>query len=158
MLKRISAMIVMLALLLLLVTPAMDVAAYETKIVEAGSDAPELQQISPPDDTGAVPLGYVAISREEAVEKIREAMEDREDDVQVSINHSGYATKEILEEMMEDAMDHTGKPTEGDYLLWQFESWEATTHTSMYPSYYRLDYHIHLKYYTTAKQEKKVNT
>jgi hypothetical protein len=156
--KSYTKLIAMFLVLILLITPALNVSVQDAERVETTPIVQGLERISSPNEKAeAVPLGYVYISREEAVEQIREKMEDREDYVQVSIKYEGYPSEEILEEMMEDAMDHTGKPTEGDYLLWQFESWEATTHSSIYPSYYALDYHIHLEYYTTAKQEKQVD-
>ncbi len=73
--------------------------------------------------------------------------------------NSSYSIGEIYELIWEAAFTHTGVPTEGDYLRWQ---WDYRYGSSIYYSYsggyYYLDFTYPVDYYTTAAQEKTVTS
>jgi hypothetical protein len=57
-----------------------------------------------------------------------------------------------------EAMSHTGNPTEGDYLKWQYAGWKSsgsTYHVTAGICYYTIKYTM--TYYTTLEQEEEVD-
>ena len=65
---------------------------------------------------------------------------------------------QLLNDIMNWAMVHTGNPTEGDYILWQYAGWEASISGSYDNSYIYLTVTYTMTYYTTAAQEAKMDT
>lgn len=61
---------------------------------------------------------------EEAGEQIREGMKQREEVIQVYYQAPEYVDG-IMREIAQEALIHTGEPTEGDYLKWQYGGWNA---------------------------------
>ncbi len=91
-------------------------------------------------------------SIEDAGTIIREAMKSREEVVVVYFVAEEYS-RDLLVEISEQALIHTGNPTEGDYLMWQYGGWNTST------SYYTEDDMCYMTieytyiYYTTSEQE-----
>lgn len=95
-------------------------------------------------------------SIEEAGAQLREGMKQREENVVVYVKAPEYS-KELLIEISDQAVTHTGNPAEGDYLKWQYGGWKTST------SYYEENEICFMQttytftYYTTAEQETAVD-
>ncbi len=92
----------------------------------------------------------------QTAEYVREKLENREDVITV-----GIKTKSVSEELaytvFEEALDHTGVPTEGDYIRLQYGGWSANVswYTIEETNYVTLTYTI--TYFTTAEQEEELD-
>lgn len=90
-------------------------------------------------------------SIEEAGVMIRGGMKNRENTIRYKYAAEGSVlTTESLIAMMNHALIHTGNPTEGDYLKFQYAGFRATVNS---------DYIITwtITYYTSAEQEAQMN-
>jgi len=90
----------------------------------------------------------------EAGTVLREGMKAREKTIQI-----GYTTKKklnnsIMNEFMEEALKHTGVPTEGDYLKAHYLSYQASAKGTVQSGVYNWVFTYTVKYRTTADQEK----
>ena len=101
---------------------------------------------------------YVTI--EEAGLLVRPLMKERVATVAVNVNVP-QATDEYLDMVGEKIIDiataHTGVPTEGDYLAWQYGGFHASIEGSGYEGDYNLTFTYTIPYYTTAAEEQKVD-
>lgn len=63
----------------------------------------------------------------------------------------------FINECCEEAFEHTGNPTEGEYIRWQYAKydWEAVDLNALDRDY-TCYFDVHFVYYTTAKQETAV--
>ncbi|SDG41464.1 transglutaminase domain-containing protein [Marvinbryantia formatexigens] len=97
--------------------------------------------------------GYV--SEAAAAESFRGQMKQREEEIVVLVETTAD-TDGMLRRIAEAAMAHTGNPTEGDYLKWQYAGWRGTLggYTAGGVKYLTLTYT--LTYYTDAAQEQYV--
>jgi len=100
-------------------------------------------------------------SIDEAGEIIRESMKDRQESVNVFVFDT-EATQEsfdaLVENIMYAALDHTGVPTEGDYLAWQYGGYGASASVYTDENGYYFDITYSLTYYTTVSEEEKVDS
>lgn len=102
---------------------------------------------------------YYSVS--EAADVIRPYLKQRIEEFTVNAYLRNFNNNEQLKTLMTDiidaAMEHTGVPTEGDYLLWQYAGWSASCNggESNGTAYVTISYT--LTYYTTAAQERKVD-
>ena len=97
---------------------------------------------------------YYFTSQAEAERQIRNYLKQRTAAITVYVKGPlNKTTKQTAHDMMNNAMAHTGKPKEGDYLLWHYSSWKAkiTTVGSDYIYEYTVEYN------TTAQQEQQVD-
>lgn len=100
---------------------------------------------------------YVS-SDEEAAETLRAGMVDRENLIQVYIKLNDLQTLQThFRNIFVEALEHTGKPTEGDYLKWHYAGYGggASYYTVGNDYYVTLTYQV--SYYTTAAQEAAVD-
>ena len=101
------------------------------------------------------PITYYE-SIEDAAKVLREKMEDREATISIGFKTKDNPNEVPLSKMIIDsALEHTGNPTQGDYLLWQYKRYGCHTAGSYYPStgIYELKLTYTLEYYTTNAQE-----
>ena len=95
---------------------------------------------------------------EEAALKLRENMKARKTSFDLYVQAAGTGElsnyQNVVNELMRQATAHTGKPTEGDYLLWQIGQWGGTVEQNNA----LLHYKVEMTYYTTAEQEKELTT
>lgn len=98
--------------------------------------------------------------------KLRESLKNREAEITVYYQTTEEPDGEIAKEIWNAALEHTGKPTEGDYILFQYESLEIpdyditaatpteteNSETSAKTTYY-LPITYKVTYYTTYGQE-----
>lgn len=87
----------------------------------------------------------------------RQGMKKRQETIEVGFQAPEYDST-MAKRIMESAMLHTGVPTEGDYLRWQYAGWKCQI------SYYKVDglcyftFTYTMTYYTTAEQEAMVDS
>lgn len=127
----------------------------ETYINPLYADEIRESDLASPDEASAIATyanEEYTDSVEEAGAKIREGMKQREESIVIYFQAPEYS-KELLVEIANQALVHTGNPTEGDYLRWQYGSWTSST------SYYTKDSTDYMTitytytYYTTSEQE-----
>ena len=104
-----------------------------------------------------------ATTVEGAGRTLREGMKDRQETVNVYIQiPADAATDEYLQELFfliaDAALVHTGVPTEGDYLAWQYGGWKGSAGGDYVGDNANLTYTYTLTYYTSAAQEDKVDS
>ncbi len=95
---------------------------------------------------GTDAVTYSCGSIEEAAAALREGMKARETDV--TIRYTGSESFDYRA-VLDLAMAHTGNPTEGDYLRFQYGGWSIR--------YSSTEYRYQLTYYTTAEQEAELD-
>ena len=97
----------------------------------------------------------------EAGAVVREAMARREPSVDVGLmipNFEDQLMYDALYDIFDQAIVHTGTPTHGDYLQWQYASWGGGADGSLQGTTAYLIYTFSFTYYTTADQEAQVDT
>ncbi|MGM9625909.1 MAG: transglutaminase domain-containing protein [Eubacteriales bacterium] len=98
---------------------------------------------------------------EEAGAILRSGMKKREETVEVSVYYASY-TKEMLQEdmmnMADIALGHTGQPTEGDYLRWQYGGWNCTANGVYEGEGAVWTFQYTITYYTTYEQEQEMDS
>ena len=62
---------------------------------------------------------------EDAAAILRNGMKNREAEITVNLCYEGTYNVEIFETIFDTAIAHTGVPTEGDYLAFQYKEWVA---------------------------------
>lgn len=97
-------------------------------------------------------------SVEEAGSQLRQKMKQREESVEIYLRAEAYS-RELLLAVTEQALLHTGNPTEGDYLRWQFGGWKTSTSYVEDPNadYIYMTITFTITYYTTAAQEQTMD-
>ncbi len=90
----------------------------------------------------------------DAAEVVREGMVNRTETVVVyyTCSSSDYISS-IMREIVTEAMEHTGVPDEGDYLLWSVSDYKASASFSVSGTTYYVTITYTFTYYTTAEQE-----
>ncbi len=106
-----------------------------------------------------------------AAEKLRKSLTNREAEITVYYQTTENPDDAAAEEIWNAALKHTGKPTEGDYLRFQYESLEIPAYeitastaaedenskTAAETTYY-LPITYKVTYYTTQEQETELST
>ncbi len=93
-----------------------------------------------------------------AVELLRAAMVSRLGTVVIPIATADTDHNAQMKRIFQAALKHTGNPVEGDYLMWQYASWKASSryYEDSGIRYYTTTFT--LSYYTDAEQEAVVDT
>ena len=103
------------------------------------------------------PVSTVACADEaEAVAHMRQQMKQRSPSVSFSISLK-EGDPDLADRVFEKAVAHTGVPTEGDYLLWQFDRWSCSISGYTDRNGYHLTYTYDLFYHTSAQQEAEMD-
>lgn len=113
--------------------------------------------------TGAETRASVAYytSTASAAAYLRECMTKRSGTISVGYktkNYSDSASSDLCYEFFDSAVEHTGVPNEGDYLLWHYGGWQCSIDVEVTGSTYYLIYTYTMTYYTTSRQESAVAT
>lgn len=99
---------------------------------------------------------------QEAAEIIREGMKNRQESIVVYFHMADYNKDDataMITNMAANAMTHTGVPTEGDYLMWQYGGFEASAKGTLNDDNSAdLAITYTYTYYTTAEEEAEVDT
>lgn len=130
----------------------------EDDLVKSTHSRPDASPCADPEYTTSV---------QEAGKTMRAAMKKRQASVTLYFQNSGATVEDAvadmenkLYEITDIALEHTGEPTEGDYLMWQFGGWEIPEDGGS--AYYEeTDFYwtlpINITYYTTAAEENQVD-
>lgn len=121
----------------------------------AGEEEPTL------DGAAEVVIDVVCTTVEEAAAVVREQMKARTTSFVFDFYTTNYSVARdctaLLEEIVNQALVHTGDPKEGDYLLWQYRKYDAWPTADVDGFYvngvFHLDLHFIFSYYTSAEQE-----
>ena len=98
------------------------------------------------------------LTEEEAAKLIRAYMCDRVESFTVYfVTEKEEYVKADIQALLDQAMEHTGFPTEGDYLAWQYAGWKASYSHSIADGVYQYTMTFTVPYYTTAEQEQWVD-
>ena len=65
--------------------------------------------------------------------------------------------KSLCKSIASEALIHTGNPTEGDYLHWQYAGWRCSISYYSRDDIYYITYTYTITYYTTAEQESELD-
>mgnify|MGYP001059384000 CR=1 FL=1 len=136
---------------------------------EDETETEDVQEIETASESGIDTAQY--LTTVDAVgEKLRESLTNREAEITVYYQTTEEPGSEIAAEIWDKALEHTGKPTQGDYLLFQYESLEIPDYdiivepsasakngeTPAEMTYY-LPITYKLTYYTTYGQETELD-
>ena len=99
---------------------------------------------------------YFCETDAEAAEYLRQQMKQRAERVIIEMILPDFDDT-LVDRAFDRAVAHTGVPTEGDYLLWQFGGWNCSISGSWDGKHYYLTYDIYISYYTTAQQEAEMD-
>ena len=98
-------------------------------------------------------------NEDEAADELREDMKERKSSSAVGIKGKTDQEKlqQVIGKLVEKATEHTGKPDEGDYILFQYSSYkgQARTQKSGVSPVVQIEYD--LSYYDDAEQEAEVD-
>ena len=105
-------------------------------------------------------------SIEEAGAYMRSQMKQRSETIEVRLqseiaeegadeNEISNTINSLAQSILSNALIHTGKPTEGDYLQWQYAGYKYKGSYSKNDGIYCITYTI--TYYTTAEQESELD-
>ena len=98
------------------------------------------------------------LTEEEAAKLIRAYMCARVESFTVYfVTEKEEYVKADIQALLDQAMEHTGFPTEGDYLAWQYAGWKASYSHSIADGVYQYTMTFTVPYYTTAEQEQWVD-
>ena len=106
----------------------------------------------------AEPRAEVYVPEEEAIQQIRDAMKARKNEFTIYIRTQNTASGEVVQDCLLAAFDHTGVPTEGDYLAWQYAGWGVPSYSRKQDGAYtniRVTYTV--GYYDTAAQQPEMD-
>ena len=130
---------------------------YEGMIRPEDLDIPEIPESDP--EQIHLHAGYYSTA-EQAAATFRSYMKQRAQTftLYIQASHSDYNA--LANEVIATALEHTGNPLEGDYLMWQYGGAEAnvTRSYNSATSMYEFTYEFAVVYYTDVGQEQEVTT
>ena len=98
------------------------------------------------------------VTRQEAAKQMRNYMTSRTESFVLYVQDSSTDYETLLNDMFAVAISHTGKPKEGDYLMWQYAGIGGSVERTSGDGGYQYCFSIEMAYYTTAAQEKEMDT
>ena len=103
----------------------------------------------------AVPESSYLSNYEEAGGQMREHLEARDTyfEIYYKISDPSLSLQVICENIIANALVHTGEPTEGDYIQWHYAGWKAGASRYEKGDYIYYTLKFQFAYYTTAEQE-----
>ena len=98
-------------------------------------------------------------SEEEAVEALRGHMKQREENVTIGLMGSTdqEGLHDLIGRFINNAIEHTGKPDEGDYIGYQYGSYKGHAQTKYVDFSPAIEIEYTLSYYDDARQEAEVD-
>lgn len=119
-------------------------------------DVSDLNEPSPGNSTTYAASEYYT-SIEEAGTYVREQMKSRSETISVSLQTTDDDKQSIAKNIFYAAIVHTGRPTEGDYLRWQYGGWNCSISWKTQDDIDYVTYTYTMTYYTTAEQENELD-
>ena len=98
------------------------------------------------------------VTKQEAAKQMRDFMTSRSESYVLYVQDSNSSYDQILDDIFAIAISHTGKPKEGDYLMWQYAGIGGSVERTSVDGGYQYCFSIEMAYYTTAAQEKEMDT
>ena len=99
------------------------------------------------------------LSEKDAAAKIRTNMVNRVEEFTIYVSSDFLGYEAVIESLMEEALKHTGKPKEGDSLQWQIAGYSGSyDRETLSNGKYGFTFNLVIPYYTTAAQEKELDT
>ncbi len=121
-------------------------------------DITELKEASKETSKGRLLYAPVECSTiEEAGRITRSGLKLRNKTIQITYKTNTRLSSSIYEKIIDEAMKHTGVPTEGDYIAWQYGAWNARGEGKAYNGIYYYTLTFTFKYYTTYEQERTMD-
>lgn len=98
-------------------------------------------------------------TQEEASQALREAMKDRAPSAGICLvtDIAASDTEELIGDIFDGAVAHTGDPEEGDYIKFQYESCQASARPVRSDGKAAVLFTYSLTYYDTAEQEEALD-
>ena len=133
-----------------------------TQVNPVGADpVDQSARLPQPESRNATPNSFdetLYITEGEAASIIRGHLKDRTVDFTMYIRTTNPDLQGVIIGVMDQAFAHTGVPDEGDYLKWQYHTWDAhnITYYHIGDTYY-LNIPYTVEYRTTADQEAQVD-
>ncbi|MBR3126621.1 MAG: hypothetical protein IKF42_14520 [Mogibacterium sp.] len=95
----------------------------------------------------------------EASAELRQIMKSRKDTAAIGIKGKTdqEGLKQIIGRLVAEATEHTGKPDEGDYILFQYDSYKGQARTAISGGSPVVELEYDLSYYDNKDQEKEVD-
>ena len=175
--RRLLAWLLSIAMLLSMM-PASPVAhADEVDTVYGRTKLPEMEpgylvnslHSGTPNPQGALPAGITVTAPEPladtseyldvegAAAVLRAGMVAHQSEVTIRVCSTNSNSQDVAYDVFYTALEHTGTPTEGDYLGWQWDglSYSRSGSSSNDTYYYDLRYYV--EYYTTLAQEDEMD-
>lgn len=116
---------------------------------------------TPSDTDVVIPVpdseGYLS-SLAQAGIQLRAGMKSRQQTVVIKVMTTRTDLEAFVAEIHNIALQHTGLPTEGDYLRWQIGGYEVSVDGTSDGTYSKLTLTYNLTYYTSAEQETELDT
>ena len=88
---------------------------------------------------------------------IRPSLKNRTRSITICYKTPTRLDSSIYEQILDEAMKHTGVPTEGDYISWQYGKWTGSGEGRIEGNTYYYNITITVLYYTTYQQEVEMN-
>lgn len=158
--RWLSTVLVFLCCMVLLISVAGNVQATQVEDIEPiwqvqgdpGLDSSRMPgEIDGPD---------YADTLEEAAQELREALKDRDTYAVLYVKTNAYSADtlgEIIGEILDLAVAHTGDPTEGDYIAHQYSGCRARLSGGVLGGVYYLKLEYFVDYFTTEDQEEELD-
>lgn len=104
-----------------------------------------------------VPFSEYLTTYEEVALRLRECMKNREASFTFYLRTTNDSPQGIIDIIWEKAMEHTGNPVEGDYILRQYDTYKWYTEWDYSGEYIYYVYQMEFTYLTTADQETRMD-
>lgn len=127
----------------------------------AEEEQPEAAESSDDSDLSGEPEEFYAatyVTTANAAPQLRKFMKARTNTFDLYVKSTSSDYEAVFEKVMTLALAHTGNPKEGDYLMWQYGGWSGQVEEDYSNEVYKFHYTITMTYYTTAAQEKELDT
>ena len=150
MLRRLTALLLCLGLTLS-VFPTMNVSAVQEQgetITTQSSAAATVENTTQ--------NGEYYTSLEAAAAALRQQLKQRNTSIQICYQVAGNYQNQATT-LMDEALKHTGVPTEGDYIYYQMKAYEASTSYYQKSGYTYITVSYYVQYHSTAEQEALVD-
>ena len=130
---------------------------YEDVVTEEELIQPDLTSVTVTDGEERALVEY-ADTIEKAGQILREGMEARKAEIAVGYQYEGSFDVSIArKEIFPEAVKHTGKATEGDYLRWQYAGCQVTASYKEQDGICYVEWVFTITWYTTSDQEQEMN-
>ena len=127
---------------------------------------PVYEDVFPDDDPFYTPSNGISLfsepeyetKDENIVNQIRQGMKNRQNTIKLYYASEIAYDSSWVNKWVELALEETEDPHEGDYLRWNYGRYQINGEYTQYDGIYYYNFEMNVQYYTTAKQEKELDT